>query len=81
MSGTTLAHSIVIDSRAAGRKCGKEQNMSGAADKAKGRVKEAIGALTGDRKMKREGKIDQADGDVKDSAEKTVDRVKNALNR
>ena len=55
--------------------------MSGAADKAKGRVKEAIGALTGDRKMKREGKIDQAAGDVKDSAEKTVDRVKDALNR
>jgi uncharacterized protein YjbJ (UPF0337 family) len=55
--------------------------MSGAADKAKGRVKEAIGALTGDRKMKREGKIDQAAGNVKDAAEKAVDKAKNALNR
>lgn len=55
--------------------------MSGAADKAKGRVKEAIGALTGDRKLKREGKIDQAAGDIKDTAGKAVDKVKNALNR
>ena len=55
--------------------------MSGKADKAKGRMKEALGALTGDRKLKREGKIDQTAGDVKDAAEKAVDRVKNSLNR
>lgn len=55
--------------------------MSGTADKAKGRVKEAVGALTGDRKLKREGKIDQAAGDVKDAADKAVERVKNSLNR
>jgi uncharacterized protein YjbJ (UPF0337 family) len=55
--------------------------MSGTADKAKGRVKEAVGALTGDRKLKREGKIDQAAGDVKDAADRTVERVKNSLNR
>ena len=55
--------------------------MSGKADRAKGRIKEAFGALTGDRKMKREGKIDQAAGDVKDAADKAVDRVKNSMNR
>lgn len=55
--------------------------MSGAADKAKGRVKEAVGALTGDRQLKREGKLDQAAGNVKDAAEKAVDKVKNALDR
>jgi len=62
--------------------------MDGTADKAKGRVKEALGALTGDRKLKREGKVDQAAGKAKDAAEKakdaadrTVERVKNALNR
>ena len=54
--------------------------MSGTADKAKGRVKEALGALTGDRKLKREGKIDQAAGNVKDAADKAVERVKNSLN-
>jgi uncharacterized protein YjbJ (UPF0337 family) len=55
--------------------------MSGLIDKAKGRVKEAVGALTGDRKMKREGKIDQAAGDVKDTADEAVDKVKDALDR
>jgi uncharacterized protein YjbJ (UPF0337 family) len=55
--------------------------MSGKIDKAKGRVKEALGALTGDRKLKREGRLDQAAGDVKDAAERAVDRVKNGLQR
>lgn len=62
--------------------------MSGKTDKAKGRVKEAVGALTGDRKLKREGKLDQAAGNVKDAAEKAkdaaekaVDRLKDSLNR
>ena len=55
--------------------------MSGTADKAKGRIKEAAGALTGDRKLKREGKVDQAAGDVKDAADRVVERVKNSLNR
>lgn len=55
--------------------------MSGKVDKAKGRVKEAIGALTGDSKLKRQGKVDQAAGDVKDATDKVVDRIKNGLNR
>jgi len=40
-------------------------------DKAKGRAKEAAGALSGDRRLKNEGRIDQAKG----SAKKTVDKV------
>jgi uncharacterized protein YjbJ (UPF0337 family) len=59
----------------------KGEVMSGKADKAKGRVKEAIGALTGDRKLKRQGRIDQAAGDVKDASEKMIDRIKNNLSR
>jgi uncharacterized protein YjbJ (UPF0337 family) len=55
--------------------------MSGAIDKAKGRIKEAAGALTGDRKLKREGKLDQAAGTVKDAAEKAVDKLKNSAER
>lgn len=55
--------------------------MSASIDKAKGRVKEAVGALTGDRKLKRKGKIDQAAGDVKEAAEKAVDRVNETLKR
>jgi uncharacterized protein YjbJ (UPF0337 family) len=44
-------------------------------DKAKGRAKEAAGALTGDRRLKNEGRIDQAKG----SAKKTVDKVADTL--
>ena len=49
---------------------------SGTTDKAKGRVKEAVGALTGDDKLRRKGKTDQAVGKVKDTAEKVVDKAK-----
>lgn len=42
-------------------------------DKAKGRIKEALGALTGDRKLKQQGKRDQTAGRVKEVAEKIVD--------
>ncbi len=44
-------------------------------DQAKGRVKEAAGALTGDRDLKNEGRADQAKGSVK----KAVDRVAEAI--
>ena len=53
--------------------------MGGTADKAKGRVKEAAGALTDDDSLRREGKIDQAVGKVKDAAEAVVDKVKNVV--
>jgi uncharacterized protein YjbJ (UPF0337 family) len=44
-------------------------------DKAKGRVKEAAGALTGNRHLKNEGRVDQAKG----SAKKAVDKVGETL--
>jgi uncharacterized protein YjbJ (UPF0337 family) len=49
---------------------------SGTTDKAKGRVKEAVGALTDDDRLRRKGKADQAIGKVKDTAEKVVDKEK-----
>ncbi len=52
---------------------------SGKSDELKGRVKEAAGALTGDRKLKREGKVDQAVGKIKQKVEKVIDRVKGAV--
>ena len=39
--------------------------MSGTTDKIKGRVKEAIGSLTNDERLKNEGKADQASGAVR----------------
>ena len=50
--------------------------MSGEADKAKGRIKEAAGDLTDNDELKREGKVDQAAGKVKEK----VDDVKDRLN-
>ena len=53
---------------------------SGKSDELKGRVKEAAGALTGDKKLKREGKADQAAGKIKQKVEKVIDKVKDVLN-
>jgi uncharacterized protein YjbJ (UPF0337 family) len=53
--------------------------MSGKAEEAKGRVKEAAGALTGNQRLKNEGKVDQASGKIKQTTERIVDKVKNAL--
>jgi uncharacterized protein YjbJ (UPF0337 family) len=52
---------------------------SGTTDKFKGRVKEAAGALSGDRKLKNEGKADQAIGGVKNAAERVLDKAKDLV--
>jgi uncharacterized protein YjbJ (UPF0337 family) len=52
---------------------------SGTKDKVKGRVKEAAGALTGDKKLKNEGKADQAIGGAKNAAEKALDKAKDLI--
>jgi uncharacterized protein YjbJ (UPF0337 family) len=41
-------------------------------DKAKGRAKEAAGALTGDKKLKNEGRVDQAKGAAKELRDKAT---------
>ena len=57
------------------------EHVKGAAEKGEGKVKEAVGHVTGDRKLENEGKVDQvkgavhsAAGDVKDAAKKTFQR-------
>jgi uncharacterized protein YjbJ (UPF0337 family) len=52
---------------------------AGTVDKAKGRIKEAAGALADDPALKREGKIDQAAGRVKDGVEKAVDKLREKI--
>jgi uncharacterized protein YjbJ (UPF0337 family) len=52
---------------------------SGKSDELKGRVKEAAGALTGDAKLKREGKTDQSVGKIKQQVQKVIDKVKDAI--
>ncbi|HEY5431711.1 MAG TPA: CsbD family protein [Solirubrobacteraceae bacterium] len=44
-------------------------------DKAKGRAKEAAGALTGDKHLKNEGRADQAKGSAKNAVDKVADTV------
>jgi uncharacterized protein YjbJ (UPF0337 family) len=44
-------------------------------DTAKGRVKEAAGVLTGNKRLKDEGRLDQAKGSVKDAVDKVADTL------
>ena len=55
--------------------------MGGKTDEVKGRIKEAAGALTGNDKLRAEGKTDQAVGEVKQVAERVVDKVKKAVRK
>jgi uncharacterized protein YjbJ (UPF0337 family) len=52
---------------------------SGTADKGRGRVEEAIGALTDDPELKRRGRVNQGVGKAKDAAERVIDKVGDAL--
>jgi uncharacterized protein YjbJ (UPF0337 family) len=54
---------------------------NGATDKVKGGVKEAAGTLSGDDKLKREGKIDRGAGTVKDKVHEGADKVKDTVQR
>ena len=49
--------------------------MSADSDKAKGHVKQAVGDLTDDKDLEREGKVDELAGKAKE----TVDKAKDAL--
>jgi uncharacterized protein YjbJ (UPF0337 family) len=47
-------------------------------DETKGRIKEAAGDLTGDKDLKREGKLDRAEGKLKDAVDTARDKVGDA---
>lgn len=66
----------------------KEHTMSGTTDEITGRTKEAVGVLTDDKELQREGKTDQAAGatknkldDATDWAKHKIDDIKNKLNK
>ena len=54
-----------------------KEHVKGAADKAKGAIKETAGKMTGDKKLETEGKVDKVKGDV----HKTVGDAKDALKK
>jgi uncharacterized protein YjbJ (UPF0337 family) len=68
-----------MHTESAGRSRKGSTMAGGKTDELKGRVKEAAGALTGDEKLKRNGKVDQAAGKIKQQAEKVVDKIKKGL--
>ena len=55
--------------------------MAGAVDKAKGRVKKAVGELTDNEDLKREGDIDKASGKVKEVTEKVADKAREVVHK
>jgi len=55
-----------------------KEHVKGAADKAKGAIKEAAGKLTGDKKLEAEGKLDKMKGEARDVVGDVKDAVKRA---
>jgi uncharacterized protein YjbJ (UPF0337 family) len=62
--------------------------MAGKTDQAKGRAKEAVGSLTGDKDLKSEGKADRRAGEAKEKVghakekvEEVIDKAKDAVHR
>jgi len=53
----------------------------GRIDEAKGRAKEAAGALADDEDLRREGKADQASGKAKSKLNELVDKARDALKK
>jgi uncharacterized protein YjbJ (UPF0337 family) len=50
-------------------------------DEAKGRIKEATGNLTGDKDLQNEGKLDQAEGKIKDGVDGLADKARHLLHK
>jgi uncharacterized protein YjbJ (UPF0337 family) len=55
--------------------------MGGKTDEVKGRIKEAAGALTGNDKLREEGKTDQAVGKAEQAVQKAADTIKKAVKK
>ena len=49
--------------------------MAGEGDEMKGRAKEAVGDLTDDDDLKREGKADKTSGKIKDKVDDVKDKL------
>lgn len=54
---------------------GDDDKAKGVADKTKGRVKEATGALTGNKNLKEKGRRDQTKGSVKEGLGKVKNKA------
>lgn len=66
----------------------EKEHVTGATEKAKGKIKEVTGRATGNKKLENEGKLDEAKGaahnavgDVKEAGKDAIDSVKHAPSR
>ncbi len=55
--------------------------MAGKTDQVKGRGKEAVGTLTGDKDLKSEGEADRRAGEAKEKLDHTQDKVEDAIDK
>jgi uncharacterized protein YjbJ (UPF0337 family) len=67
-----LAHLLTLEERIMDR-----EHVKGAADKAKGAIKETAGKVTGDKELESEGKLDKAKGDIHNAAGNVKDAARN----
>ncbi|MGE5359610.1 MAG: CsbD family protein [Bacteroidales bacterium] len=68
------------------RKKSVDEQVGGKAENLKGKFKEGVGKLTGDKELEAEGQVDQGEGKVRDKVGKTgraisdmADRAKDKL--
>ncbi len=57
----------------------RQQEVRGKVKKTKGRVKEAVGILSGDKKLEREGSLERAQGAVEEGLGKARRKVGEVL--
>lgn len=57
------------------------EHIKGAADKAKGAIKDVAGKMTGDKKLQAEGKFDKAKGSAHNLAGDVKDAARDASKR
>jgi len=55
--------------------------MAGKTDQVKGKVKEAVGSLTGDKDLESEGKADRHAGEAKEKLDHAQDKVEEAIDK
>jgi uncharacterized protein YjbJ (UPF0337 family) len=72
---TGVAHGAEDAYDTGGTSAARSTAMGSTTDTITGRVKEAVGVLTENDRLKREGQTDQVVGEVKEAAEKVKDTV------
>ena len=58
-----------------------KDRVEGAAEQAKGKIKEGVGKVTGDTKTQAEGSYDQAEGNTKSTVGGIKDKAKEMLGK